>query len=314
MSYGTLPGAPEPQKGELEIPLQLDDENLHRAVKQHAPGTSLIAIERMTGGVSAEVYRLELLNAGGVKENVVLRLHGETHYGHDAELEFQTLDALFRAGIPVPRPLALDASCAILDHPFLIMAFVDGHSDIEPTKIKTRIETMVEHLISIHDVPIGALPALPRRIDPVPELLEFLPSAAAWDDFRVRLNRLKSSPFEGPDAVLHGDYWPSNLLWSGGQIAAILDWEDAAIGDPLSDVACACLELRYIYGKDGMDLFEAAYARHCEIDRNRFALWLAYVSAAAMRFMGDWGLEPAREAQMRQAAHDTLRESAETLI
>jgi aminoglycoside phosphotransferase (APT) family kinase protein len=39
--------------------------------------------------------------------------------------------------------------------------------------------------------------------------------------------------------LLHGDFWPGNALWRDGALVAILDWEDAAIGDPLADVANA---------------------------------------------------------------------------
>lgn len=294
--------------------LTLEDEKLRRVVEQYAPGAALDSVERLTGGVSAEVYRVGLSNPDGGKEQVVLRIHGATHSGHRAELEFQILTALYQAGVLVPEPLSLDASCAHLDNPYLIIGFVEGSSAVPGLMLKTRIETMVEALISVHEAPAAVMPALPRRVDPVPELLEFLPRDAQWHGFRGYLNALKTAPYAGSDVVLHGDFWPSNLIWSEGRVAAILDWEDAALGDPLSDVACACLELRYIHGKDGMGLFETAYATHRSIDPNRLALWLAYVSSAALRYMGDWGLERSKETHMRQTAYATLQEASARLL
>jgi len=294
--------------------LTLDDKNLRRAVEHYATGAVPEFIERMEGGVSADVYRLALLQPDGDREHVVLRIHGATHCGHDAELEFHILKALFRAGISVPKPLGFDASCSLLRAPYLIIAFVEGSSDFAKPVLKARVDTMVEALISVHEVPVDAMPTLPRRADPIPELLEFLPIDAEWNDFRGCLKRLKNSSFAGSDVVLHGDFWPSNLIWSEGRIAAILDWEDAALGDPLSDVACAGLELKYIYGKEGKVLFENAYAKHRKIDPHRLALWLAYVSSAALKYMGDWGLENAKEKHMRKTAHDTLREAAAVLF
>lgn len=294
--------------------LSLDDEHLRRAVERYAVGAVPQFIQRMEGGVSAEVYHLELLKPDGNSEHVVLRIHGASHSGHDAQLEFQILKALFQAGIPVPKPHSLDTSCSLLKTPYLIIAFVEGSSGLTQPISKASVETMVEALISVHDVPIGVMPKLPRRADPIPELLEFLPKDAQWDDFRGHLRRMKISNVSGPDVVLHGDFWPSNLIWSEKRIAAILDWEDAALGDPLSDVACACLELKYLHGNEGKDLFETAYAKHHKIDPQRLALWLAYVSSAALKYMGDWGLESAKEQHMRQTAHETLREASAVLL
>lgn len=294
--------------------LNLDDENLRRAVEHYSTGAVPEFIERMEGGVSAEVYRLTLLQPDGDREHIVLRIHGAKHCGHGAELEFNVLNALFRAGIPVPKPLSFDASCSLLENPYLIIAFVEGASDFAHPMRRASVEKMVEALISVHDVPVDIMPTLPRRADPIPEILEFLPIDAEWTDFRGYLKRFKNSHFAGSDVVLHGDSWPSNLIWTEGRIAAILDWEDAALGDPLSDVACAGLELRYVHGAEGKVLFEKAYAKHRAIDRRRFALWLAHVSSAALKHMGDWGLESAREEHMRQTARDTLREAAAVLI
>lgn len=286
----------------LNALLNLEDVTLRRAVEKFDPDARLLAIERMNGGVSADVYSLALEQPDGNKSQVVLRLHGETHYGHNAKLEFEILCALIRAGIPVARPLSVDTSCAFMQYPYLIIEFVEGTSEIAESTLEARIETMVEALSTVHSVPVSGMPSLPRRIDPIPEILEFLPADAEWHELRNYLRQLQNSAFTGPDVVvLHGDYWPSNLIWSEDRIAAILDWEDAAFGDPLSDVACACLELRYIHGIEGKRLFEGAYAKHCSINENRYALWLAYVSSAALK-------------HMRQTAQETLREAAACLL
>lgn len=294
--------------------LTLNDENLRRAVEQYAEGVVPKFIERMEGGVSAEVYRVTLLRPNGTIENIVLRIHGATHCGHAAELEFNILEALFQAGISVPKPLSFDASCSVLENPFLMIAFVEGSSDFVKPMRKATFETMAEALISVQEVPVCLMPTLPRRIDPVPELLEFLPTGSEWKKFRGYLKEIENAPFDGPDVVLHGDFWPANLLWKHGRIAAILDWEDAALGDPLSDVACTSLELQYIHGEAGKVLFEDTYAKHREIDPRRLALWNAYVSSAALKYMAEWGLEPAKEDHMRKTAHDSLLEAATVLL
>jgi len=44
----------------------------------------------------------------------------------------------------------------------------------------------------------------------------------------------------GPTLV-HGDYHYGNMLFRGPEIAAILDWEIAEIGQPLLDLGCLCI-------------------------------------------------------------------------
>ena len=148
--------------------LTLEDEKLRRVVEQYAPGAALDSVERLTGGVSAEVYRVGLSHPDGGKEQVVLRIHGATHSGHSAELEFQILTALYQAGVLVPEPLSLDASCAHLDNPYLIIGFVEGSSAVPGLMLRTRIETMVEALISVHEVPAALMPTSAALVPVLP--------------------------------------------------------------------------------------------------------------------------------------------------
>ena len=43
--------------------------------------------------------------------------------------------------------------------------------------------------------------------------------------------------------LVHLDYWRGNLLWEDGQISAVVDWEEAAFGDPAVDVGYCRMEL-----------------------------------------------------------------------
>jgi aminoglycoside phosphotransferase (APT) family kinase protein len=94
-------------------------------------------------------------------------------------------------------------------------------------------------------------------------------------------------------------------MWQDGRLVAVIDWEDARLGDPLADLATARVELLCRYGDDAMERFTNQYlaAHHDTIGPLRLdslAVWELYVSAAALATMGDWGLEPAEEAQRRR--------------
>ncbi len=277
------------------------------------PGAALEAVNRLAGGVSADVHRLDLRLAGGRTTSLVLRAHGASHAGHSAELEYELLQALHRGGVPVPEPLLVDASGSLLSEPFLVMAFVEGTSTVPVGQEGRYLDGMADVLAKIHALPTDDLPPLPARNDPLPEVLDFLPEGPEWGELRAHLRSMADTEYTGSPRLLHGDFWPENLLWRNGAVAAILDWEDAALGDPLSDVACCRVELRYRFGRASMERFTRAYAKHRAADDRRLALWQVYVAAAAQRFMGNWGLPPAREAHMRAEALASIREAGALL-
>ncbi|HBK12730.1 MAG TPA: hypothetical protein DDZ32_07810, partial [Gammaproteobacteria bacterium] len=59
--------------------------------------------------------------------------------------------------------------------------------------------------------------------------------------------------------------------------------------------------------------FVSAYAELNFVDPFRLALWQVYVAAAAQHFMGQWGLEPARESHMRSEALAAIEAAAKVL-
>ncbi|MEJ2089220.1 MAG: phosphotransferase, partial [Gammaproteobacteria bacterium] len=190
------------------------------------PGAELEAVEPLTGGVSADVSRLDVRLADGDTTRLVLRAHGASHSGHSAELEYRLLEALHRSGVPVAEPLLLDASGRLLADPFLVMKFVEGTTAIPAGQEGRYIDLMAEVLAQIHALPTRDLPALPARVDPRPDVFDYLPEGREWAALRAYLRALADTTYTGPPRLLHGDFWPENLLWRNGSVAAILDWED----------------------------------------------------------------------------------------
>lgn len=272
------------------------------------PGSRLHEARRLTGGVSSDVHALVLEGADGSRRTVVVRQHGtaevKPRHGPVAAMEYGLLQYLHQQGLPVPEPLLLDASGHLLPRPFLVMEFVDGSVDVPPDGLDGCLDVMAATLTRLHGLRLDGVPELPPRIDPLPELFDYLPETTEWHALREHLFRCTDSPYEGQPVLLHGDFWPGNLLWRDGRLMAILDWEDAALGDPASDVATCRLELLWKYGSAAMERFTRAYARQRPLDARRLALWSIYVGSAAARFMGEWGLDPDREAEMRSKAHN----------
>lgn len=92
---------------------------------------------------------------------------------------------------------------------------------------------------------------------------------AAWQE------GLAAGPREGPSTWIHGDLHPGNQLVADGRLVAIVDWGDAAAGDPASDLATAWWSLPVaVHG-----VFTAAYGGVDESTRARAAGWAAVIAA-----------------------------------
>ena len=282
------------------------------------PGARLRAARRLTGGVSAEVHALELETRGGHHRTVVVRQHlsGEwkSRRERGAETEYGLLRAVLAAGVPVPEPLLLDTSLRLLPRPFVAMSFIEGTTDVPADRLDAALDIMAAALARVHGVPADGLPDLPLRVNPLPELFDYLLETPDTRPLREHLGACTDSAYTGAPVLLHGDFWPGNLLWRNGQLAAILDWEDSALGDPLSDVASCRLELFWKHGPTAMHRFTRGYARERAVDARRLALWEVYVATAGAHFMGAWGLAPEREAEMRSKADAFVRRAAGVLL
>ena len=106
--------------------------------------------------------------------------------------------------------------------------------------------------------------------------------------------------------LLHGDFWPGNTLWKDGRLTAILDWEDAATGDPLLDVANARLELLWALGVEAMETFTHRYASTMkDVDMTDLPHWDLWADARLSNRVTEWGLDEAAEEAVR-AGHEAF--------
>jgi aminoglycoside phosphotransferase (APT) family kinase protein len=83
---------------------------------------------------------------------------------------------------------------------------------------------------------------------------------------------------------MHSDYWPGNLLWQGDQISAVVDWEEAACGDPGYDVAYAEMHLHLLGLETAAQAFLEAYEREAGQRVEYLGFWEL---AAAVRPLPD---------------------------
>jgi aminoglycoside phosphotransferase (APT) family kinase protein len=174
---------------------------------------------------------------------------------HDMSREHRVMTALHPTAVPVPATFALCEDSEVIGAPFYVMERVEG----TPYRLASQLEPlgpgrtgaisaqMVDTLATLHRVdpadvglsdfgrPQGFLTRQVRRWKKQLDASHSRDLAGA-DELRRLLEA--SPPVEGPPAVVHGDFRLDNLLVDDNdQLAAVIDWEMATLGDPLTDVA-----------------------------------------------------------------------------
>ena len=112
---------------------------------------------------------------------------------------------------------------------------------------------------------------------------------------------------------MHGDFWSGNILWENNEIVGILDWEYAAFGDPLYDLAVTSLEMRYQYGERGMEQCKSFYSKSFELDNYRLSLWLIFIAASTHYHIKSWNLSEERKERIKNESLLTISEEFKKL-
>ncbi len=272
----------------------------------------------LTGGVSAAIDALELRMPDGARNRYVIRRAGENQWKDQTEntieIEFELQRALFQLGLPVAEQILLDSTCKILPTTYAVMKMIDGTTEVPEQKVESAVVGMAEFLLRLHKLEPKTIsvPGLPQREDPVAGALLHVPDTPQWSALRKAITNWQ--PKALPASILHGDFWPGNIIWHNEQIAAVIDWEDTAFGTPVSDVACCRAEISAMYGQRAMSLFTDYYLLHSNLDFSDLPLWDAYCGFAALATMHSWGLEPQAEAARRASTELFVKQAAEAII
>ena len=219
-----------------------------------------ITVTPMAGGGSCEVFAIDR----GTSRWVLRRAprHRSSASAHDVLREFRILDAIKDEPLAIARPLLACSDPEVFDTPFYVMDRIDGspiRSGVPeawasaPETHGRALEQLIDALAAIHTVDwrgcgLGDLAHggdyLRRQLARWLAQLESyggrsLPAAhtvAAWLECHL--------PVDQPSTLFHGDYKLDNLLFAPEappRLLAVVDWEMAAVGDPLVDLAWALI-------------------------------------------------------------------------
>ncbi|MCL4421697.1 MAG: phosphotransferase family protein [Actinobacteria bacterium] len=171
---------------------------------------------------------------------------------HDVAHEHGVLAVVGKesAGPPVPAVFELCVDTSVIGAPFFVMEQVRGSAFEHPQVPQWLVDGPAELRNSICRQWLDAVVASHRiapttiAMDPVDPLSD----AASWCALARRVSAPKElfalfecleanpPPPSGPPTLVHGDPHVANCLWDGGQLTALVDWELAMVGDPLSDL------------------------------------------------------------------------------
>lgn len=224
------------------------DELLVRLRAALPDGGRIAGLQRLGDGHSNDTYLLEGLD-------LILRappagpgLMPE----YDIPRQFRILRAVGEAagGPPVPQVSGLCTDPAVIGRPFFLMQRRPGSStdwnppgwlrDGSDALRDTLSRRWIGAVAAVHGLDTGVGEGPPRTPwDEACRWLALARSAHAPSPLLAILEDLAGDPpaTSGPPTCVHGDVKFANLLWlPDGELTAVLDWEFAHIGEPLTDL------------------------------------------------------------------------------
>jgi aminoglycoside phosphotransferase (APT) family kinase protein len=245
----------EPPAGAVTEPPGLDLTAFGEWLARQVPG---LLTGRLSGGVVAGgKSNLTYVVTDGTGSVIVRRppLGHVLETAHDMAREYRVMAALRETAVPVPEMYAVCADDTVVGAPFYVMELIEGVPYRTAEELESlgaertrRIgEQMVDTLADLHDVvpetvgladfgrPEGFLERQVRRWTAQLKSSRSRPLEGADDLIALLRERV---PAQSAPSIVHGDYRLDNLLVNPvDEIAAVVDWEMATLGDPLTDVA-----------------------------------------------------------------------------
>jgi aminoglycoside phosphotransferase (APT) family kinase protein len=231
-------------------------------------GVAISGLHRIPGGASRETWSFDAgwrENGREVQRGFVLRRDPDASLLEtDRDVEFAVMDAVSGHDIPVPRMYWLENDGSALDRPFFVMERIDG-CETSPSKVlmdprffanRDRLaQQFVDILARIHafDWTAAGLDSLSmppaedhcgvteiEKWEAVVDRDALEPQPVLRAAFRWLRRHLP--PPAQRIVLVHADYRTGNFLCSSeGEIRGVLDWEMTHLGDPIEDVAWACI-------------------------------------------------------------------------
>lgn len=283
------------------------------AEKLGATDCRIVSFSRSVEGFSWETYSIGVAwsaDNGELERHFIV--HRVPRAGMLAPYNTRAVYELRKAlegvpGVPVPAMLWIDEEGAATGRPLYVVEKLFGKaptpwtSDTFFANDEERRQTarqLMEITAALHAAPMSIAPTGMRGLaeqDPLSEIdywhriyreecVEPVPAV----DWGFAWLYAHSDRMSARRCVLHGDLRTGNYMMHGGRIIALLDWEEAHVGDPVQDLAHCAFRLfrgrtRQAAGLVPVSDLLAYYeeAADWEVSHEAFHFWSVYAAIYA---------------------------------
>ena len=256
-------------------------DQISRWLRTHEPGSSLIRVWPLGGGVSSTMTAFTIKAAGSTRSLVVRQPNDWTlsNIPNAVRSEYLRLGALHAGGLPVQAPVFLDEEGSHFSRPSLLIEYIDGAPDLQPADPADYLLQCAHQLAAIHrfdpTTPGLCLQGQVPRLfgDTTDEVPEEPDPVFQVERIMTRLYEHAATEIRNAPVLLHGDFWPGNMLWRDDRLVGVIDWEEPGMGDPLADLAISRLDMFWILGLEAMQTFTRHYLDANSVDTTLLPLW-----------------------------------------
>ncbi|WP_423981187.1 phosphotransferase family protein [Ilumatobacter sp.] len=224
------------------------------------------------GGFSRETFRFDaIVHAAGGQQRHQLILRKDPPPAvalleTSRAIEHDLIEAVrLNTTVPVTQSLGYEMDRSVLGEAAMVLRRADGnsmttdlfHDGPDVDQVDDVVRHLCESLVELHQTDIATLNPNGDLDDPRHVGID----VASWDrymdstfdyyldhysqinrdpmlclllDVFLTLRRTKPRPL--PLSVVHGDFNPANFLYADGRVTALIDWENARVGDPREDL------------------------------------------------------------------------------
>ncbi|WP_406492322.1 alpha/beta fold hydrolase [Streptomyces sp. NBC_01604] len=230
--------------------------------KQLPEGRTVLDNRPLSGGWTSQMRRLTLDDGTGLVLRSFVKPFFRRHAPGLLAREASVLALLAgQDGIPAARPVAVDASGELCDHPSLLMSLLPGTVRVDEEELERRLDLLAAQLVRIHEVVPAERPR-PYQAWTSPERV-IAPPGPLWER-AVDVIRREPPSYEG--CFLHRDFHPGNVLFDGSgdglRISGVVDWVETSWGPADLDVAHCSTALALLHGPEHGLGFRARYEAH----------------------------------------------------
>ena len=213
-----------------------------------------------------------------------------------AAREAAALRAVRGAAVPAPRLLGADPTGDAAGVPAIVMSRLEGVIRRRPGDLDAYVLALAALLPEVHDVAVpDDLPAYrpyELRVDRPPP---WASQPQAWERALAVFGR----PAPAGTRLIHRDFHPGNVLWSGDAVSGLVDWVVACAGHPDADVGHCRLNLARTLGCSAADRFLEAHRAVAGAPAGYDPWWDV---AAALGGVAEHELDPRDEPFLLRAA------------